>query len=168
MKRIIAIVLFAAGTAGMIFAQSAGDAPANRPGAGRRLPEKTTVSGTLGLREGMIILESGDSFYYVPGLSRFAGFIDGLKEGAAVSIEGRVFRSPSGSLVLRTEKLGIAGRSYDLAPAIAEAGPGPNWRGAPSMDREKPRMRGRHGYGGPHERNGWNGRGPGRRPHRMW
>ncbi|MDR0557501.1 MAG: hypothetical protein LBG43_06500 [Treponema sp.] len=178
MKRIIAIAIFMAGTAGMIFAQSpgegapgAGNAPVDRPG----LPEKTTIQGMLGLRQGRIVLESGGSFYHVPGLGRLAGFIDGLREGAAVSIEGRVFTGPAGGRLLRAEKLTIGERSYDLAPAISEGRPGSGrHRGFPRMgwgpgpnrggDRGQGCMRG-YGPGGPPK---WNGRGPEGQRRREW
>jgi hypothetical protein len=116
MKRIAFFVL-AAFTAAALSAQSG-----NRPGPdaekGFTPPEPETISGNLGISRGMLSLESGGSRYYVMGLNRFIGFIDGLKEGAAVSLTGYAFESPrlSGSKVFRVTELRLNGKSYDLAP----------------------------------------------------
>jgi len=74
MKKVVLICLLAAMIGGNIFAQS------NTP--------TTTIRGTLGLSGGRISVVSGNITYYVSGLSRFVGFIDGLKEGAQVSLDG--------------------------------------------------------------------------------
>jgi len=74
MKKVVLLILFAAIIGGVVFAQS------NAP--------TTTIRGTLGLSGGRISVVSGNITYYVNGLSRFIGFIDGLKEGAQVSLDG--------------------------------------------------------------------------------
>jgi len=74
MKKIALLCLFAAVIGGSVFAQS------NTP--------TTTIRGTLGLSGGRISVVSGNITYYVNRLSRFVGFIDGLKEGAQVSLDG--------------------------------------------------------------------------------
>ena len=74
MKKIVLICLFAAIIGGSVFAQS------NTP--------TTNIRGTLGLSNGRISVISGNITYYVRGLQRFVGFIDGLKEGAQVSLDG--------------------------------------------------------------------------------
>ena len=74
MKKVVLLCLFAAIIGGSVFAQS------NIP--------TTNIRGTLGLSGGKISVVSGNIIYYVNGLSRFVGFIDGLKEGAQVSIDG--------------------------------------------------------------------------------
>jgi hypothetical protein len=74
MKKIVLLCLFTAIIGGSLFAQS------NTP--------TTTIRGTLGLSNGRISVESGNITYYVRGLERHVGFIDGLKEGAQVSLEG--------------------------------------------------------------------------------
>jgi len=74
MKKIVLMFLLAAIIGGSVFAQS------NIP--------TTNIRGTLGLSGGRISVVSGNITYYVNGLSRFVGFIDGLKEGAQVSIDG--------------------------------------------------------------------------------
>jgi hypothetical protein len=120
MKKIASFVFLALIVCGMAFAQTA--------------PATTTVEGTLGLSGGRIVLKSGGTSYYTRGLERFIGFIDGLKEGAQVSIEGYV--SPpslegAAERLLFPVKLTLDGKEYEVGPALAEtrgrrysAGPG--------------------------------------------
>ena len=74
MKKIVLLCLVTVIFGGSIFAQS------NTP--------TTTIRGTLGLTNGRISVVSGNITYYVRGLERHVGFIEGLKEGAQVSIDG--------------------------------------------------------------------------------
>jgi len=74
MKKIVFLCLLTVIMCGSIFAQS------NTP--------ITTIKGTLGLSNGRIAVVSGNITYYVGGLGRFVNFIDGLKEGAQVSLDG--------------------------------------------------------------------------------
>jgi hypothetical protein len=74
MKKLVLLCLFTAIIGGSIFAQS------NIP--------TTTIKGALGLSNGKISVVSGNITYYVRGLERHVGFIDGLKEGAQVSLDG--------------------------------------------------------------------------------
>jgi hypothetical protein len=85
--------------------------------------EQTTVSGNLSIVHGRIALVSGDTTYYVGGLNRFVGFIEGLKEGARVSLEGAAYQSPTDTKVkiLRVSKLTLNGKDYDLSPAETDA-----------------------------------------------
>ena len=73
MKKIVLFVFLAA-AGGFLFAQTATPA--------------TTIRGTVGLSSGHIAVKSGNITYYVKGLERLIGFIDGLKDGAQVSLEG--------------------------------------------------------------------------------
>jgi hypothetical protein len=160
MKRIIFPVLCVLILAGAAFAQTG--RPSVRPG-----PEPVTISGNLGITDGRISLESDGSLYYVAGLDRFTGFIDGLKEGAAVSLTGYAFDSPrrSGTKVFLAVELRLNGKSYELASPAAEfRQPGKGPRGIPhggdfrSFDHHRDRGPGHH-------RRGWDGpdrRGPGR------
>jgi hypothetical protein len=85
--------------------------------------EKTAVSGKLGVAGGMIALEDGGKTYYITGLTRFIGFIDGLKEGAQVSLEGyAVPRSRGGGYSFRVTKLTLNGKDYDLDARFARNG----------------------------------------------
>jgi hypothetical protein len=119
-----------------------------------------TISGNLGITGGMITLESGGSLYYVAGLNRVIGFIDGLKEGAAVNLTGYAFEAPHrpGTKVFRVIKLDLNGKSYDLAPPAAEfRGPGNEpreWGGfPPGGNRDRGPGRHRRDRGGPDGRN---------------
>jgi len=65
----------------------------------------------------MPALKSGDDTYLLGGISRLGGFIDGLKEGAQVTVEGAAItiRGDSKLKVLRPSKLTLNNKSYDLA-----------------------------------------------------
>jgi hypothetical protein len=137
--------------------------------------EPISVSGTLVPAGGFIALKSGDTLYYTIGLERLAGFIDGVKENAHVSLEGYEF---GGSKARRTRtesetrrffrvtKLEIGGRSYETGRAYFSgsrnfrAGPGfrparncgPDFGRKPGFDRSGRRGfdrpgSGRHGSG---------------------
>jgi hypothetical protein len=121
MKRIAFFALCVLTAAGAVSAQT-GNRPGPDAGRGFPPPARETITGNLGISRGMISLESGGTVYHVMGLNRFIGFIDGLKEGAAVSLTGYAFDSPrlSGSKVFRVTELGLNGKSYDLAPPAAD------------------------------------------------
>ncbi|MDR1411484.1 MAG: hypothetical protein LBI91_04695, partial [Spirochaetaceae bacterium] len=53
-----------------------------------QLPQELSIQGTLGLVNGQIAVISGETTYYVRGLDRLFGFVDGLKEGAPVKLDG--------------------------------------------------------------------------------
>jgi hypothetical protein len=71
--------------------------------------QTVTVDGTLQLQNGRIVLVSGDKSYFVPGILRYVGFIDGLKEGAEVSVQGYT----DGYRLMPTS-FTVNGKSYDL------------------------------------------------------
>jgi hypothetical protein len=96
--------------AGMAAAQGWGGPWGNQGWAAQTV----TVSGTLQLQNGTIAVVNGGTAYYVPALERFVGFIDGLKEGAQVSVDG--YAAPNTNY-LQAVKLTIGGRSYDLVAA---------------------------------------------------
>jgi hypothetical protein len=135
MKRIWLCVLLIASMAALVFAQ----------GEKRRVaaPEKTTISGTLGIAKGSIALKSGSDTYYVKGLGRFVGFIDGLKEGAQVTVEGYAFAIPrtNEGKVFRVTKLTLNGKDYDLdsgGPAGNSRGFAPQGNFSPPQGRQLP------------------------------
>jgi hypothetical protein len=113
MKRIVLCVFFAAALSGALLAQDSG-----RPGSFRQNwpPEKIILSGSLGLSRGRIALESGGNTYYIAGIDRLTGFIEGLKEGAAVSVEGWAFplRRSETEWIFRAAKLSLNGKDYEL------------------------------------------------------
>ena len=103
MKRFCIVLLIAIFTAGTVFAQS------KEKGGRDKKPDPVTIEGTLTLEKGIISLTSGDNVYFIPRLSRLAGFIDGLKEGAKVSVQGYVFKN-----FIQPEKVTLNGKSYDF------------------------------------------------------
>jgi hypothetical protein len=114
MKKAWFLVLLGILAAGLVFAQSWGNGGA---------VQSVTVEGTLQLQNGQIAVAQGNTIYFVPMLERFIGFIDGLKEGAAVSISGYASGYASGNF-LQPTGLTINGKSYDLQPANVGYGPG--------------------------------------------
>lgn len=113
MKRIALIIAMALAVTGVSFAQ----------GAAQNSAPTITVEGKLALINGAIGLKSGSKTYYLPNIGRLAGFIDGIKEGAAVKAEGYerpVAMAPEYS-VIRVTKLTVGGKEYDLGQGF---GPG--------------------------------------------
>jgi len=107
------------------YPQGRGSHQNNRPAA----PERASVSGNLSIARGMIAVTSGDVTYLAGGLNRFTGFIDGLKEGAAVTLEGYAVSSPQNDKIkfLRVHKMTLNGRDYDLALPRQDANPRQNF-----------------------------------------
>ena len=101
MKRITIFLFIAVLLVGSIYAQDRETR--------QRENNPVTVEGTLKLERGFAALESGDTVYYVPMLTRFMGFISELREGAAVSVEGNAFRN-----FIQPEKVTVDGKSYDF------------------------------------------------------
>jgi hypothetical protein len=100
MKKLIFVLIIALLAIGTISAQNRGDWGAS---------QSVTVSGTLQLQNGFIAVADGAVVYLVPMLERYVGFIDGLKEGANVSVEGYAFGN-----FLQPSKVTINGKSYDF------------------------------------------------------
>jgi hypothetical protein len=101
MKKLICVFVVMTAAAGAAFAQGWGGFPA---------PQTVTVQGTLGLQNGQFILTSGNTVYFVPAIAGYVGFLDGLREGANVSIEGFVLNFN----VLQIARLTVGGRTHDL------------------------------------------------------
>jgi len=101
MKKFRFVLFIALLAAGTVSAQNRG----NWPGVSQSI----TVNGTLQLKNGFIAVASGTDIYFVPALERYIGFIDGLKEGNSVSVEGYV----SGNY-LQPSKVTVNGKSYDF------------------------------------------------------
>jgi hypothetical protein len=99
MKKIVLVMAIALAAVGIVSAQS------------RNGVQTASVQGTLGLQNGVIVLSSGNMVYYVPELSRYVGFIDALKEGAQVKVEGWQM----GNGYITPSKITVGGKDYDLS-----------------------------------------------------
>jgi hypothetical protein len=113
MKKTLLMALIACFAAGSVSAQQ-------EWGLNSGIPTQT-VTGTLQLRDGTIAVVNDSQVHYVPSLERFIGFIDGLKEGAQVSLEGYIYSNPLYTH-LTPSKLTMNGKTYDLLPSnLAQA-----------------------------------------------
>jgi hypothetical protein len=135
MKRIFTLLLFAVLITGIVSAQGIRDrqkdgklGTRNERQRGNNSPAKNnrqnrdgikaeikslSVEGTLKLEKGFIAVESGDTVYLVPMLTRYIGFIEGLKEGAKVSVEGLGFRQ-----MIMPKKITLGEKTYDFPANI--------------------------------------------------
>jgi hypothetical protein len=114
LKRILFFLILVFGLAALASAQG------REPGRNQRaLPsgEAVTVSGMLTLAQGMPAIIRGDTTYLIFGISRLSGFVDGLREGAQVTVAGTALSSQRDNAVkfLRPSTLTLNGRNYDLA-----------------------------------------------------
>jgi hypothetical protein len=152
MKRIFCIALLALTAAVIVSAQQRGPPGYGRgehhgPGYRAGPRETVTVTGSLELIDGTIALKQDTVTYYVMGLNRLTGFIDGLKEGAAVTLEGSARRLPGEGerRALLVSRLEINGKTYDnLTPALRDRPEKPshwntNPRQGPGRRRDSPR-----------------------------
>ncbi|MDR3114557.1 MAG: hypothetical protein LBU25_03450 [Treponema sp.] len=118
MKRSIFFILLVAAAGGLLSAQHRNPWGGPDPRRQDAPLETLKVTGKLGIFDGMIALQDTDIRYYVLGLERFIGFIEGLKEGAEVSIEGYSRVSPNGEVrFLRATKLTLNTKEYALVPS---------------------------------------------------
>ena len=100
--------------------------------------EAVTVSGDLTLVQGFLAVRSGDINYLAMGLNRYIGFIDSLRHGARVNLEGTAIINPrdANTRYLLVSKLTIDGRDYDLER------PWHTWRNdPPRQNRQMPHNR---------------------------
>jgi len=123
MKRIAIVLVTGLIAAGAVGAQAWGGpqgAPGYGPMAQVQNQEVVKVEGKLTLVNGMIAVKEKDKTYYVGGLNRLIGFIDGLKENASVKIEGYAVAVPGAPeyLHLRATKLTFNGKDYDLSQSF--------------------------------------------------
>ena len=105
MKKIVLATAIVLAAAGIVPAQSWGST--------------VSVQGTLGLQNGVIAVISGSTVYYVPYLSRYVGFIDSLKEGAQVTVEG--YQMGAGRIM--PVKLTVSGKDYDFTNGYGGGSP---------------------------------------------
>ncbi|MDR1024160.1 MAG: hypothetical protein LBL56_00405 [Treponema sp.] len=142
MKRIVMLALGFAALGTLLYSQDGDSRRRERSDdytRNRTAPEQLSLTGTLELKQGVIALQSGDQTWYAPGLQRYTGFIEGLKEGAVVTLEGWGQTNPrSGETtgLLRVSKLTLNGKDYDLeGPGISDRRSAPS-RPAPYGPRD--------------------------------
>jgi len=102
-----------------------------------------TVNGTLKLERGLVAIESGDNVYYVPMLTRYIGFINGLREGASISVEGSRFRNS-----IQPAKVTLEGRTYNFNNTYSY-GPAPAFNNQ-NQNRRHENVRQHHGHNNRH------------------
>lgn len=148
MKKAVIVLVLALVAGGFAMAQPVGGpmmGPYGRPLApayAQQPTETVKVDGTLTLINGRIGLKSGGKTYYTPMLGRYAGFIEGLKEGAFVRLEGYAYPLPAAPeyAVLRVTKLSVSGKEYDFSQFAYGGMGGFNMRGtAPRAGARGPR-----------------------------
>lgn len=139
MKRVCCVVLVFSVFAALASAQGRNGPGAERRGRReRRVPETVSLSGSLEVFNGRIALRDGDEVYYIAGIQNLLGFVDGLREGAQVNLEGYVSparfpaarRTPdesSGSdnisyRIYRVTKLTVNQKTYEIPFEPARAG----------------------------------------------
>jgi hypothetical protein len=78
--------------------------------------ETTTISGKLALVNGLIAVQNGDETYFALGFHHLINFIDGLKEGAEVTLEGYLMpvTLDAENQYFMSTKLTLNGKSYEL------------------------------------------------------
>ena len=109
MKRFFLAAAFILMALGTVSAQTRGSWPS---------PEQPiTVEGTLQFQNGQIVLNSGTEVYFIPSINRLIGFIDGLREGARVSVEGYAYGN-----IIHSTKLTVSGRVYDFPDPVTRQG----------------------------------------------
>jgi hypothetical protein len=116
MKKIALIVTMVALACGGMFAQaSAATAPAATLTA-------VQASGTLAWVNGRIAIKEGGKTYYVEGIQRLLGFVDGLKEGSNVKVEGYPLADTAAPeyIFLHLTKLTFNGKEYAIAQGMGQ------------------------------------------------
>lgn len=118
MKKIAIVILASLLATGALAAQSAKPGPG--PGFDRhQAAQLASVEGKLTFLNGYICVVTPAKTWVVHIPAYLYGFIDGLKEGAQVKLEGRErpLPGPQTTSVLLVTKLTFAGKDYDLSRA---------------------------------------------------
>ncbi|MDR1147630.1 MAG: hypothetical protein LBK66_03250 [Spirochaetaceae bacterium] len=122
MKKIILLTV-AALTAGFVFAQNddgmrgSNGGPWQRGGHYREnAGEEIVLNGSLEWVNGRIAVKANDKTYFVSGIRQLLGFVDGLKEGAQITLAGRARDIPyiTEYSFIRAEKVTFNGKDYTL------------------------------------------------------
>ncbi|MBU0926677.1 MAG: hypothetical protein KKA67_02905 [Spirochaetes bacterium] len=146
MKRIVVVCIVALAAIGAVSAQGFGGGPGMMgPGfqaqAQAQVAQvKSTIEGKLALVQGHPAVVVKDKTYFVRMPQYLYGFVDGLKEGATVKLEGYESALPyaPNSLFFQVATLTIGSKSYDLSQFIGQGQMGFGMQGG----------RGRGGYSG--------------------
>lgn len=88
----------------------------NLPSSSQLVVEKITLEGTLELVDARAAIKKDDKTYFVMIPNRLYGFVEELKEGASVKIEGysHEISGVENSFAVRVESLALGGRTIDL------------------------------------------------------
>ncbi|MDR2069446.1 MAG: hypothetical protein LBP71_06215 [Spirochaetaceae bacterium] len=123
MNRSILVIILGLAAAGLFAQAGSGRARVRSP---QEPPEAVTVSGNLAVIDARIGLESGGNTYYVMGIDRLIGFVEGLKEGAPVTLEGYEFPVAAAPeyRYLRVFRLNFNGKDYELSPRTRQTAEG--------------------------------------------
>lgn len=116
MKKIIISMIIVLSVANIVSAQNSAPNPSTPQGI-----QQTSINGKLAFVNGRIAVQDASAVYYASGINQLIGFVDGLKEGAAVTLDGFLFpASPSaGGQFFRTSKLTFNGKTYDISAGQA-------------------------------------------------
>jgi hypothetical protein len=119
MKRFIIVIAIASIALAGASAQGFGQMPGpGGPGMQAAAPQAiTTIEGKLSLVQGHPALAVKDKTYFVRLPQFMYGFIDGLKEGATVKLDGYEMAIPyaTNSFFFHATKLTLGAKVYDLA-----------------------------------------------------
>jgi len=131
MKKLIVLVSLALAVTGMVSAQTGFPGGPWGRGGWEVAGETTTVTGVIQIQNGVTVVVSGNTTYYVPVLMRYAGLIEGIREGAQISMEG--FANLS---MFMPTAFTVSGKQYDLSTFAGGfgnrrgfGGDGRNWGG---------------------------------------
>jgi hypothetical protein len=136
-RKIVVAVLVGMAVAGSLFAQDGRRGRGSPPGfpsiPSAPAAETVTVSGPLQLVNGHIAVAQDGQTYYADQLGRWVGFIEGLREGAQVTLTGNVEPFDTDYSRLRITAMTINGKVYDnldygrrSGPMMAHSAP-PRW-----------------------------------------
>jgi hypothetical protein len=101
------------------------------------------ISGKLAWANGRIALLNEGTTYYVSGVRQLVGFVDGIKEGATVRLEGYAANIPAvpDYKFFRTTKMTINDKDYEFANDMGRAHPMGNWGDMPHHFKKQQRHR---------------------------
>lgn len=115
MKRIAIVLIVGLASVAAVSAQGFG--MWNAPAASQPVQELTKIEGKLTLVQGHPAVVSGGKTYMVRIPGMMYGYLDALKEGAAVKLEGYALAVPlaADTFFFQTTKLNVGGKDYDLS-----------------------------------------------------